>query len=158
MDAYRTRSVPPHLVTREFAALVRARLAPGGVYVSNVIDAAATMQLSIAVAATLGEVFPRVEIWVAEAFTEGMTNVVLAAWRDDGPPGPGERSVAATVWDAGGAAREEAVRWRLLDLAAARARWPGACGPVLTDDRAPVDRLLAGAWPCPQVADRARPP
>ncbi len=60
MDAYRTRSVPPHLVTREFAALVRARLAPGGVYVSNVIDAAATMQLSIAVAATLGEVFPRV--------------------------------------------------------------------------------------------------
>jgi hypothetical protein len=148
MDAYRTQSVPPHLVTREFAALVRSRLAPGGVYLSNLIDRARTMQLASAVAATLGTVFPQVEIWVPDIPTDGLTNIVVAAWRDAQQAGPAELELPATIQDAGGDARDTTLRWRRLDLAALRARWPEACGHVLTDDRAPVDRLLAGRQTC----------
>jgi spermidine synthase len=36
LDAYGARSIPRHLVTAEFLAAVQARLAPGGVVVSNV--------------------------------------------------------------------------------------------------------------------------
>ena len=154
MDAYRTQSVPPHLVTREYAALVTARLAPGGVYLSNVIDRTQTMQLSLAVATTLALVFPRVELWVPEVTADGMTNVVVAAWRAPARPGPEALEVRATVWDAGGAARNEAVRWHRLSPAEAQERWPAACPLVLTDDHAPVDRLLAGLHTCRRTADR----
>jgi hypothetical protein len=40
------------------------------------------------------------------------------------------------------------VTWRRFDLDAARARWPRACAAILTDDWAPVDRLLAGRASC----------
>jgi spermidine synthase len=149
LDAYRTHSVPPHLVTREFAAMVRQRLGAGGVHLSNVVDRAGTMQLSLSVAATLETVFPVVEIWVLDGTDIGLTNAVVAAWRD--PPGyrrPDTTRVEATSWDAGGVTRAEEVTWRRLDRDAAARRWPGACAVVLTDDWAPVDRLIAGPHAC----------
>jgi spermidine synthase len=148
MDAYRTHSVPPHLVTREYAALVRARLAPGGVYLSNVIDRAASMQLAAAVVATLREIFPRVEVWVPDIGTGGLTNVVVAAWVDERPHRVASLDVPAIIRETDGTARESMVRWRSFDIDAVRARWPGACAQILTDDRAPVDRLLAGRQRC----------
>ncbi len=38
--------------------------------------------------------------------------------------------------------------WRRLDIAAARVRWPQRSAAVLTDDWAPVDRLIAGEALC----------
>jgi hypothetical protein len=58
------------------------------------------------------------------------------------------------MMDAGDAVRTQAVTWRRLDLAAARARWPRACAAILTDDWTPVDRLLAGRAVCHQEAAR----
>ena len=37
LDAFGTERVPPHLLSREFMALARARLAPGGLLTANVI-------------------------------------------------------------------------------------------------------------------------
>jgi hypothetical protein len=56
--------------------------------------------------------------------------------------------------EAGDAVRTQPVTWRRFDLATARARWPQACGAILTDDWAPVDRLLAGRAVCDVKAAR----
>ena len=155
MDAYRSRSVPPHLVTTEFDRDVATRLTPSGVYLSNVIDRADPPLLALSIAATLMSVFPAVDIWVAETPTGSTTNIVVAAWLS---PEHALRlpqlTVDATVMEAGDAVRTQPVTWRRFDLAAARARWPQACGAILTDDWTPVDRLLAGRAVCDVKAAR----
>ncbi len=55
LDAYRGGYVPIHLLTREFYALVKQRLAPGGAAAFNVHDGT---KLYASTVKTLGEVFP----------------------------------------------------------------------------------------------------
>lgn len=149
MDAYRSRSVPPHLVTAEFDRDVAARLTASGVYLSNVIDRADPPLLALSIAATLATVFPAVDLWVAEEPAGGTTNIVVAAWASpERALRPSHLVVDATVMEAGDAVRTQQVTWRRFDLEAARARWPQACAAILTDDWAPVDRLLAGRAVC----------
>lgn len=149
MDAYRTRSVPPHLVTREFDALIAARLSANGVYLSNVIDRTATPSLALSIATTLSEVFPVVDIWVAGGEQGATTNYVVAAWKSHRSAyRPDTESVAASVMNAGEAVQSQIVVWRRVDVAAAARVWPDACAVALTDDWAPVDRLIAGRRVC----------
>jgi len=149
MDAYRTRSVPPHLVTAEFAREVAARLSRNGVYLSNIIDRADPPLLALSIATTLTTVFSAVDLWVTDPPHRGTTNIVVAAWTNPARAlRPAEMTVAATVLDAGGTPRAQDVTWRRLDLAATKARWPHACAVTLTDDWAPIDRLLAGRSAC----------
>lgn len=149
MDAYRTRSVPPHLVTREFDRVIADRLTPRGVFLSNVIDRSDTPLLALSIARTLSEIFPAVDIWAASDAAEGMTNYIVAAWKDGSSAHRSDREiVAVSVMNAGEAVRSQDVVWRRVDIKAADRHWPGACGIVLTDNRAPVDRLLAGRAMC----------
>lgn len=149
MDAYRSRSVPPHLVTAEFDREVAARLTPSGVYISNVIDRTSPPLLALSIATTLATVFPAVDLWIAETPVDGTTNIVVAAWpSSEHALRPSQITVDATVMDAGAAVHTQPVTWRRLDLAAAHARWPRACAAILTDDWTPVDRLLAGRAVC----------
>lgn len=149
MDAYRSRSVPPHLVTAEFDRAVAARLAPSGVYLSNVIDRADPPLLALSIATTLATAFPVVDLWVAETTAASTTNIVVAAWASRAHAlRPPRLAIDATVMEAGDAVRTEPVMWRRFDLDAARARWPHACAAILTDDWTPVDRLLAGRAVC----------
>lgn len=149
MDAYRTRSVPPHLVTAEFAREVAVRLMPNAVYLSNIIDRADPPLLALSIAATLKTAFPAVDLWLADEPRSGTTNVVVAAWtRPEQALRPATITVAATVMADGHAPRTENIVWRRLDLATAGRRWPQACAVILTDDRAPIDRLLAGRPVC----------
>lgn len=149
MDAYRTRSVPPHLVTREFAASVAARLSGNGVYLSNVIDRSTAPLLALSVARTLSEAFPVVDIWAAGDEQEAMTNYVVAAWKNDANAHrPARENLAASVMHAGETVHASMVSWRRVDAATAAAVWPNACAVVLTDDWAPVDRLIAGRSAC----------
>jgi hypothetical protein len=155
MDAYRTRSVPPHLVTQEFSRAVAARLKSDGVYLSNIIDRAERPLLVLSIATTLATIFPAVDIWAGDATRDGLTNLVVAAWKDPGRAfRPASLSVDTTLMDAGAAPRTEPVTWRRLDIAAARARWPQHCAAVLTDDWAPVDRLIAGEALCGRALER----
>ena len=78
-----------------------------------------------------------------------MTNYIVAAWKDGASAHRSDREiVAASVMNAGEAVRSRDVLWRRIDIKAASTQWPGACGIVLTDDRAPVDRLLVGRAEC----------
>lgn len=149
MDAYRTRSVPPHLVTQDFARAVATRLTADGVYVSNVIDRAERPLLTLAIAATLAGVFPAVDVWMGDDPAQGTTNLIVAAWKSpDKALRPARLTVPVTVMDAGDAPRRRDVVWQRFDVDAAFARWPQPCRALLTDDWAPVDRLLAGRAAC----------
>lgn len=131
-DAFRDIAVPPHLVTLEFAKLVRSRLQPDGIYLVNLVDHADRRLALFAMVKTLAQAFSNVEVWVdrSEARAGGrMTFVLYASERASGlddlaEPDPDGRAFA---------------RWPTHDLAR---RIAGARVPVLTDDYAPIDRLI----------------
>jgi spermidine synthase len=127
LDTYRQPYIPFYLTTREFFALVRARLAPGGMLAINVGHPEGSDRLEKVLSATLGAVFPH----VARDPVESTNTILLAA------PGPLERAGPARA--AGGLPAD----LRPLARAAARrlqAPLPG--GEVYTDDRAPVEWLV----------------
>ncbi|MDT2020867.1 fused MFS/spermidine synthase [Methylocella sp. CPCC 101449] len=148
MDAYRSHSVPAHLVSREFNAEVERHLTKPGVFLSNVIDRYASLHLAASVAATLRQTFPVVDVWITDADGAGMTNAVIAAWSDVAQAlRPQQMTVDVTRWNAGETTHTEQVIWRRFsvdELVQTR----GLCTVVLTDDWAPVDRLLAGRSVC----------
>ena len=149
MDAYRTKSVPPHLVTAEFNAQVAGRLTAQGVYLSNIIDRTATPLLALSVARTLAQSFPAVDIWTMVDDREETTNVVVAAWKDPAIAfRPEKHSVAATALGTNQPPLSRQMVWRRTDVRDYRENWPQACAALLTDDWAPVDRLLAGRPVC----------
>lgn len=128
-DAFGARSVPWHLATSEFVDEVRRVLRPGGLYVLNVIDRD-PLALLTAEAATVADRFVTVALLIRPDQLEpgGGGNAVLVA-SDHSPDLAGLADAAA--------ARDEP--GSVLDDAATRAF--AADGPVLTDDRAPVDQL-----------------
>jgi precorrin-6B methylase 2 len=66
-DAFTDVVVPVHLVTREFFQLAADRLNPGGSFLMNVIDYEDRLHALSSIVATLGEVFPVVEVWTRQA-------------------------------------------------------------------------------------------
>jgi hypothetical protein len=149
MDAYRTRSVPPHLVTAEFNAQIASRLTPRGVFISNIIDRSSTPLLALSVAKTLARSFPVVDIWIAVGEEDDATNVIVAAWKDpDIAFRPADYSSPAIVMEGDRPPRSRQVTWRRIDFQMHREHWPQACAALLTDDWTPVDRLLAGRPVC----------
>jgi len=132
-DAFTDIAVPAHLVTREFFELVAARLTPDGVYLMNIIDHADGLRALAAIVRTLQGVFPVVEIW-AEPNTAGADDrlvfIVLA-----GQTATASRLLTGPAPDFRRAAR--------LSTQAAEALVARLDPPVLTDDFAPIDRLMA---------------
>ncbi|MDU8926955.1 fused MFS/spermidine synthase [Alisedimentitalea sp. MJ-SS2] len=130
-DAFTDVAVPAHLVTREFFELVQSRLSPGGSFLMNVIDYEGRLLALASVARTLSEVFPEIEIW---------TNTT--------PPAPGARVVFVI---AAGDTTSEASRVTVpapdqTEFGAIAPGWVSKLiaekGTVLTDDYAPIDRLV----------------
>ena len=131
-DAFGGVAVPWHLTTVEAATDLRARLAPGGVYVLNLIDSAPDA-FARAELATLRRVFPHVVVaadpaTLAGTAGSGGNHVVIAATN----PLPVERIAAAL--------HRTTPQWRLLDEQATAAF--ARDGQILTDDYAPVDQLF----------------
>ncbi len=132
-DAY---SVPYHLTTGEFSAMVADALTPGGIYAVNLVDGRAAQFLRSYVR-TLRRVFAHVKVLpVGDNWADAVqtTYVILASQRPldperilaRRPPGvPARAYLVALSTDA------------LIDLADS--------GPsvLLTDDHAPVDQFLA---------------
>ncbi|MCE8535969.1 fused MFS/spermidine synthase [Ruegeria pomeroyi] len=129
-DAFTDVAVPAHLVTREFFELARDRLTPEGTYLMNVIDYQDRLQALAALVHTLGAVFPMVEVWTSTT-----------------PPPPGERAVFVLV-----AGNSPTPHSRFVTRApepteygALAPDWVAqlaAMGTLLTDDFAPIDRLI----------------
>ncbi len=133
-DAFRDITIPTHLVTREFHREIAGRLKPEGFYVVNVVDDAQNPRFLFSLIKTLNADFKAVEVWIGRdemSETGRVTYVVLASQT----PTPASR-----IKSSRGMTRTW-FRWpaaRLRDLIAA------AEVPELTDDFAPVDRLMAG--------------
>lgn len=146
LDAYTTTrygsSLPPHLVTREFFELARQRLTTNGVLACNVIGELHRDRPNMvgAVYRTLQAVFPRVYLFPARE----SQNVVLLATHSAEPYDTArvQREGAALV--RAGIVRLPDFSHRLRAL---RTNAPpnAALCPVLTDDHAPIERLVRGA-------------
>jgi spermidine synthase len=144
IDAFYSDSVPFHLTTVEFLDLVRTRLAPGGVIVSNIIGSVtgAQSRLLRSMTRTYRAVFPTVTLHpvnlAGDRDPTTIRNIILVATESPLP----SRSFLADRW--------EGLRERSRgapDLGAAfRDRWerevPFRDVPLLTDDYAPTDALL----------------
>ncbi|MDH5748686.1 MAG: fused MFS/spermidine synthase [Rhodospirillales bacterium] len=133
-DAFHDISIPSHLVTQEFHAEVAVRLKPGGFYALNVVDKGSNPRFLFSLIKTLKEDFPRVEAWINRednGNTGRVTFVVLASDR---------ATSEAALMSLRGPERSW-VRWPEKDLSQRIAR---SKSPVLTDDYAPVDRLMSG--------------
>lgn len=128
LDAYRRGFVPFHLVTKEFFALVKSRLNPGGIVVQNIEPS--TMLFESATA-TLHSVFASIDVY------DGVENVIAVGY--DGPPLKQSELLAR----AARAQQQYMLRYDLRAMAAERRVLRKSAGKVLTDDFAPVETLRA---------------
>jgi spermidine synthase len=131
-DAFHDLGVPWHLTTIEFAREVKARMAPRGVYLVNMIDAFASGRFLGAFVCTLEQVFAHVRV-VAMGPRDDHAQTTFLLLASDAP------IQWRTLQDDEGRALN-AVEYAGSDLDAVRKR---AGRRVLTDDRAPVENLLA---------------
>ena len=133
-DAFHDISIPQHLVTDEFHREIKARLRPGGVYVVNVVDLLRAPRLTLSLAKTLKRRFASVELWIDLAEVgpreKRTTWIVLASDRP---------SAQAEMTARHGPPR----RWVRVPTDRMIATFGDAALVALTDDFAPVDRLLA---------------
>lgn len=144
VDAFYAESVPFHLTTREFLELVRSRLAPGGVVVTNMVGAMAGpgSRLFRSLYRTYRSVFPTVLVHPVsfrseEALTD-FRNIILVATERPAP----RRAFLEQRWNA---LRRQAPTAPDLTKPI-RDRYDGRVAtadvPTLTDDYAPTDALL----------------
>jgi spermidine synthase/MFS family permease len=132
-------SVPPHFTTREFFALAKARLAPGGVFVANMIGDLSRRQPSLIMAEikTFQEVFPNSYYFAVESpeKVDLLQNITLA-----GSNGDTRFDVAAPPVTTNPDPLIRFLRYKVLDVGR---RFELTPYPVLTDDYAPVEYLTA---------------
>jgi len=132
-DAFHDISIPPHLVTQEFHNQIAKRLVPGGIYAVNVVDAGSRPLFLFSLIKTLQQDFASVEAWIEaeEAGNPGrVTFIVIASARS---------TKVNTLTSLRGADR----MWRRWPPGDLEKRIALAQVPVLTDDFAPVDRLMS---------------
>ena len=132
-DAFHDVSVPQHLVTDEFHALLKARLKSGGIYAMNVVDKLREPRFVLSLARTLGARFAHVELWLdieaVSPFERRTTWIVIAS------------DTATRVGEV--TARDGFGRTWVRVPTDAMIRAVGADTLVfLTDDFSPVDRLM----------------
>ena len=131
-DAFTDIAVPEHLVTQEFFSLVSSRLAPGGVFVMNMLDNVDRFDALAAVVVTMREVFPSVEVWTAAIPPiAGERRVfVLLASDEDSPVSIIE------------AKAPELTRYQVLDSGFIDQLLEQRNAKILTDDHAPLNHLM----------------
>lgn len=133
-DAFTDIAAPPHLITREFFRLVQSRLNADGAFVMTVIDHMDRLEMLAALVHTLRQDFAAVEVWAdpSHPATEQRRVFLIVA--------AGTLSPVTRISHHGPAPRE-AVRVAATSVD----RILAARNPlVLTDDYAPVDRLMGG--------------
>jgi len=131
-DAFHDISLPYHLATREFAQLVKSRLAEGGLYVLNVLDVFPNPELVKSMSKTLATEFRHVSVWL-----------------DTLPDQPVRQTFVIAASDVGNFPDQIDARhgmqrsWYRIDAPLAATGTPMAALPILTDDYVPVERLVS---------------
>ena len=135
-DAFHDVSVPYHLVTREFAQLLRSRLNDDGIYVLNLVDAYPDGRLAAALVRTLGMAFEHVDIWLEEV-PAGAARVTYVLSASDRP------TMLAGNTDQLRAVTRPLRSWTRV-TGRVMGNGPGEADiPILTDDNAPVEQLIS---------------
>ena len=130
-DVFHDVAIPYHLVTAEFAALVRRRLTADGLYLMNVVDAFPDPRLIKAIVKTLQTEFQHVDLWMDRVPDAERVTFIVSASNAARLP----KTVMARVGFERG--------WsRMTEDLMAYGTNPDQL-PVLTDDYAPVERLIA---------------
>jgi len=128
-DAFNAYSVPAHLTTREFVLQLSRVLSSNGVLLANVIDILDLGRFLGAYVATLQSVFPSTTVYMPQESSPNLrTTFVIAASRGWTAPAVLRDSTGALV----GASVPPAVLAKLT-----------RGSPILTDDHAPVENLMA---------------
>jgi spermidine synthase len=134
-DVFHDISVPHHLVTQQFALLVKNRLTADGLYLVNVVDALPNPNLVKSLLKTLRSVFQRVDVWMHRLPTApARVTFVISASEDH---------VAPEIITA---QRGMARRWLRVNEPILNTGLPLQSLPLLTDDYVPVERLMAGLF------------
>jgi MFS family permease len=128
-DAFHDIVTPPHLVTTEFFALTASRLRPDGISLMNVVDHRDRPRLALSILKSMKGAFKTVEIWHSNQTGERATCTLAGL-------------TTPTPYAELPARASPGIRFRRIApdrLAALTTR----LGPIrLTDDYAPVDRLI----------------
>lgn len=147
-DAYLVDSLPVHLATREFFALARSRLAPGGIVASNVIGAieGRRSRLFRSIYKTMRDVFRTVYVFPVSEVGRGagrdvLRNIVVVA-TDEPRLGAAEIHRRADALHAAGTVPIARLPDAARDLYEAPIDTSDV--PLLTDDFAPIDALASG--------------
>lgn len=128
-DAFHDITVPQHLVSSELFQLVASRLTKDGIYVMNVVDRLRQPRLALSVVKTMRPLFPHVEIWALNE-TGARTTLIIAGVKSPTPYDTIPSSVA------------EGLRFSRLPESRIRQLEAQTQPVLLTDDFAPVDRLI----------------
>jgi len=131
-DVFHDIAIPYHLVTAEFLALVKSRLKPNGLYLMNVVDAFPDPRLVKSLLKTTQTQFANVQVWL-DQLPDGpqrMTYVISA----------GDTLRPSTLLTAQTGLERQ---WLNINQPLMETGTPMTDLPLLTDDYAPVDRLLS---------------
>ena len=137
VDVYRPPYIPFHMVTEEFFALARARLAEDGVVAVNVGRTHTDYSLVDAVAATMKRVYP--SVFIVDEPDEGSTlgnSLVVGTLR----PATAEDFTANLAAFAQASPLLAEAGNRMAPNVRLAAPPPGT--PIFTDDRAPVEQVV----------------
>jgi len=134
LDAFGAESPPSHLFTTESFASVRAAMVPGGVFAVNIVSAVVEPNDRPwkAIYRTLSASFPHVRAFIASEPNQGLANILLFASDDPLDAGPVPAPERSSLETALMLSRE--LKPTEHDLKPA---------PVLSDDYAPLDTLMA---------------
>jgi spermidine synthase len=144
-DAYLIDTIPFHLATREFFALARARLAPGGLVASNVIGAldGPDSRLFRAIYKTFRQVFATVYVFPVDfgqyGSPQSLRNIIVIGTDEPALPASEIMRRAQALVDRRVVTVDRFLR-AAADLYTAPIRTDDV--PVLTDDFAPIDALI----------------
>lgn len=139
VDAYRPPYIPFHLTTVEFFRLVHDHLKPDGVLAINVGRTPTNFTLVDALAATAGQVFPTVYLIDEPGPPGTLGNTLLVATRQ---PVRAEATLLANAATLPPTLPAELRAFAADAAPRVRAAAPPPGTPILTDDHAPVERIV----------------
>jgi spermidine synthase len=135
IDAYAQQIyLPPHLCSREFFAVVRERLLPGGIVTLNIGGLTVEDPVVAAVSETFADVFPG----ALQGRMPGTRNIIVLGCRGETPTGEQTRA-ALERWDL-----LPALDWMLDDAQLTAVQQSGTA--LLRDGNAPVEALAHASW------------
>jgi spermidine synthase len=132
-------SVPPHFTTREFFALAKSRLAPGGVFIANMIGDLSRRQPSLIMAEikTFQDVFPNTYFYAVDSpeKTDLLQNITLVGYNSDRRVDVFAPPVTTNP--------DELIRFLRFKVIDVTARFELSPYPILTDNFSPIEYVTA---------------